>query len=120
MIASGDWTATSGYEAMQQLLDTGADFSAVVAGNDQMALGAMRALRERGLGIPGDVSIVGFDDLPEAAYFEPPLTTIRQDFAGLGKQSVEYLIQMIESPDTPPHQRVLQPSLITRNSTRAV
>lgn len=120
MVVSGDWSAMSGYEAMQQLLSSDLEFSAVVAGNDQMAIGAMRALRERGLGIPGDISMVGFDDIPEAAYFEPPLTTVRQDFVGLGKQSVEYLIQMIESPDTPPHQRVLQPALVTRNSTRAV
>ena len=120
MSVSGDWTPGSGYQAMQQLLASGAEFSAVVAGNDQMALGAMRALREQGIGIPEDVSIVGFDDVPEAAYFEPPLTTIRQEFSGLGKQSVEYLIQLIEAPDTPPHQRVLQPTFVTRSSTRAV
>jgi LacI family transcriptional regulator len=120
MSVSGDWTAASGYKAMRQLLDGGADFTAVVVGNDQMALGAMRALREKGLSIPDDVSVVGFDDIPEAAYFEPPLTTIRQEFTGLGKQSVEYLIQMIETPETPPHQRVLQPTLVKRNSTQAI
>ena len=116
----GDWTAAGGYTATHQLLDTGATFTALVIGNDQMALGAIRALRERGFRIPEDVSVVGFDDIPEAAYFDPPLTTVQQDFAALGEQSVEYLIALINNPYTPLHQRVLYPRLIVRDSTRAV
>ena len=76
----GNWTAESGYQAVRRLLERGALFTALFAGNDQMALGAMRALREAGRRVPRDVSVVGFDDVPEAAYYEPPLTTIRQDF----------------------------------------
>jgi len=114
----GDWTARSGYEAAGRLLDAGASFTALVVGNDQMALGALAALRERGLSVPDDVSIVGFDDVPEAAFFNPPLTTIRQNFAALGEQSVEYLITLIENPGTPVHQRVLYPQFIERQSTR--
>jgi LacI family transcriptional regulator len=68
--------------------------------------------------VPEDVSIVGFDDIPEAAYFEPPLTTVRQNFAALAEQSVEYLIDLIDHPHAPPHQRVLYPQLIERQSTR--
>src|SRR5450432_776239 len=114
---AGDWSPQSGYDAAQRLTQHGLHFSGLIVANDQMALGAMHALRERGLGIPGDVSVVGFDDTPEAAYFEPPLTTIRQDFAAMGQQAVEYLVQMINDPHMPPHQRVLDPQLMVRHST---
>jgi DNA-binding LacI/PurR family transcriptional regulator len=83
-----------------------------------MALGAMRAFRECGLGIPGDISIVGFDDIPEAAYFEPPLTTVRQDFSRLGIEGVHYLIEMIKAPETPIQQHILYPEFVERQSTR--
>lgn len=116
--AEGDWTAVGGYQAAVRLIESRAHFTALVAGNDQMALGAMRALREAGLRVPQDVSVVGFDDIPEAVCFEPPLTTIRQDFNVLGRQSVEYLVDRINQPDTPLQQRVLYPALIERQSTR--
>jgi LacI family transcriptional regulator len=116
----GDWTAESGYQAARELLTSGHKFSALVIGNDQMALGAIRALRECGLRIPQDVSLVGFDDIPEAAYFEPPLTTIRQDFRQLGRQSVEYLIEILRNDETPLQQHTLYPQLIIRQSTGPV
>jgi DNA-binding LacI/PurR family transcriptional regulator len=116
----GDWTAASGYQAARRLLESGAKFTALVAGNDQMALGAMRALSELGRRVPQDVSVIGFDDIPEAAYFEPPLCTVRQDFAALGEQSVEYLVSLIDDSDTPRQQRVLQPQFIARSSARRV
>ncbi len=115
-IVHGDWTSASGYRAARELLKN-EGFSAVVVGNDQMALGAMRAFREAGLQIPDDLSIVGFDDIPEAAFFEPPLTTINQDFIALGKQSVEYLVELLEDPETPRHQRTLYPRFVARLST---
>lgn len=114
----GDWTAAGGYQAAATLLDSGTHFTALVVGNDQMAFGAARALRDRGLRIPDDVSVVGFDDIPEAAYFEPPLTTVRQHFDALGQQSADYLVRLIEYPDTPIRQRVLYPELVIRRSTR--
>ncbi len=113
---AGDWTAHSGWETACRLLDMGARFTALVVANDQMALGAIRALRQRGRRVPEDVSVVGFDDIPEAAYYDPPLTTVRQNFAALGEQSVEYLMTLIENPDTPLHQRVLYPQLVERKS----
>lgn len=113
----GDWSPQSGYEKTHELLEQGASFSALVVANDQMALGALRALREHRLRVPEDVSVVGFDDIPEAAYFEPPLTTVRQDFAAVGAQSVEYLVALLGNPATPIHQRVLYPELIERRST---
>jgi DNA-binding LacI/PurR family transcriptional regulator len=116
----GDWTAASGYAAARCLLANGAQFTALVVGNDQMALGAIRALSESGRRVPEDVSVVGFDDIPEAAYFEPPLSTVRQDFAALGEQSVDYLIALIDEPTTPRQQQVLQPGFIARSSARRV
>lgn len=114
----GDWTAASGYTATKELLAEAGGFTALVAGNDQMALGAIRALREAGLHVPNDVSVVGFDDVPEAAYFEPPLTTVQQDFKAMGQQTVDYLIAAIEGTDTTIHRRTLYPKLIERKSAR--
>ncbi|HEX2907011.1 MAG TPA: LacI family DNA-binding transcriptional regulator [Phototrophicaceae bacterium] len=116
----GNWTPIGGYEATCRLLASGAHFTGLVVGNDQMALGAMRALREHHLRIPEDISVVGFDDIPEAICFEPPLTTVHQDFAALGRQAVEYLLDLMNRVDTPLQQRVLYPSLVERQSTRHV
>ena len=88
-ILRGDWTPSSGYAAGRQLaarIRAGEDVTAVFLANDQMALGLLAALHEEGLEMPDDVSVVGFDDLPEAPYFTPPLTTVRQDFAELGRR----------------------------------
>ena len=117
-IEAKSWMPPSGYEAVMQLLDSSASFSALVIANDYLALGAILALSERGLHVPDDISIVGFDDTPEAAYFMPPLTTVRQDYQALGQQSVEYLIDLINNPETPIYHRVLIPQLIERKSTR--
>jgi DNA-binding LacI/PurR family transcriptional regulator len=113
-----DWSAAGGYRAAYSLLDRGVPVSGLVVGNDQMALGATRALRECGLDVPDDVSVVGFDNIPESAFFDPPLTTVQQDFTALGRQSAEYLISLVEDPDTPLHQRVLYPELVVRQSSR--
>ncbi|HEX2864715.1 MAG TPA: substrate-binding domain-containing protein [Deinococcales bacterium] len=113
----GDWTPASGYQATQKLLQSGARFTAILAANDQMALGAMRALREAGREVPGDVSVTGFDDIPEAEFLTPPLTTIRQDFAALGRQTLGYLVGLIEHPDTVTVPSPLPPVLVSRAST---
>jgi DNA-binding LacI/PurR family transcriptional regulator len=118
MSVEGDFEVCSGYRAAKALLERPEPFTAIFAGNDLMALGAMRALREEGLRIPEDVSIVGFDDIDEAAYFDPPLTTVRQDFDILGRESVEYLVSLIEDPDMSVHQRVFHPELVVRKSCR--
>ncbi|MGC9467459.1 MAG: LacI family DNA-binding transcriptional regulator [Anaerolineae bacterium] len=114
--ASGDFEVGSGYTAARRFLDTGKPFTAVVVGNDLMALGAIRAFRESGLRVPEDVSVTGYDDIVEAAYFDPPLTTIRQDFELLGRESVEYLVALIEDHTIPIQQRVLYPELVVRQS----
>lgn len=112
----GSWTAESGYRAAQTILSQTA-CSAIVAANDQMALGAMSFLRQHGLQVPEDVSVVGFDDIPEAAYFSPQLTTIRQDFSTLGRTGLEYLVTLIEHPETARNQHVIEAALIVRAST---
>jgi DNA-binding LacI/PurR family transcriptional regulator len=118
VIEGTEWMPQSGYEAAHRLLDSGRQFSALVTGNDYLALGAILALTDRGIRVPEDVSIVGFDDTPEAAFFRPPLTTINQDYEAMGQQSVQYLIDLIENPDTYIHQRVLMPRLIERRSVQ--
>jgi DNA-binding LacI/PurR family transcriptional regulator len=112
-----DWTAAGGYAAAQRLLGSGVEFTALFGGNDQMALGAIRALRDAGLRVPEDVSVVGFDDVPEAAYFDPPLTTVHQDFAALGREAVDVLTKLIGSPEAAPQQRVLYPTFVVRASS---
>lgn len=116
----GDFTIEGGYQAMQTLLKINNDFTAVFVGNDSMAIGAHTALRQHGLRVPDDVSMVGFDDIPEAAHFVPGLTTVRQDFNLLGRLAIEYMVSMIDNPDIPVHQRILQPRLIIRESTRTI
>lgn len=114
----GDWTAEFGYYAGRELLRF-RDFTAVFASNDQMALGIMHAIRDAGLAVPGDISVVGFDDIPGAAHFWPPLTTVRQDFADLGRRCVDVLLGAAEPGDPPTHGRIV-PELVVRRSTGAV
>jgi len=90
--------------------------TAVFVANDQMALGLLRLLHEHGIRVPEDISVVGFDDIPEAAYFIPPLTTIRQDFAEVGRRCLHLLVGTIESGETPVSVMV-SPDLIVRGST---
>ncbi len=115
-VRAGDWSPDCGYQLTRALLAEGVGFTALVAGNDHVALGAMRALREHGLRVPEDVSVVGFDNLPESAYYEPPLTTVQQDFVALGKHCVDYLAALIADPGMALHQRVLYPRFVERAS----
>ena len=95
---AGNWSAQSGYQATLQALNDGLSFTAVFASNDQMALGVLAALKASGRRVPQDVSVIGFDDTPESAYFEPPLTTLNQDFALLGQRGMAELKKLIEQP----------------------
>jgi DNA-binding LacI/PurR family transcriptional regulator len=115
-VLAGDWSAASGYELGGQLRQP---VTAVLCGNDTMALGVLRALAERGLRVPGDVSVVGFDDIPEASYYTPPLTTVRQDFGEVGKQALNVLVErMTDGVAAGPKVRV-SPELVTRQSAAA-
>jgi DNA-binding LacI/PurR family transcriptional regulator len=110
----GDWSAKSGYEAVMRRGELGA--TAIIAANDQTALGAMLALRELRLRVPEDVSVTGVDDIPEAAYFAPPLTTLRVDFAAQGRSAVQELLSRIDQAP-PPRVPSLQTELVIRAST---
>jgi LacI family transcriptional regulator len=120
IVQAKEWMPQDGYLAAKQLLDHGTTFTGLVVANDYLALGTILAMNERGMRIPQDVSIVGFDDAPESAYYIPPLTTIRQDYDALGTESIHYLVDLIHNPETSAHQRVLMPQLIVRQSTGLV
>jgi DNA-binding LacI/PurR family transcriptional regulator len=118
-VLTGDWSAGSGYRN-GQLLAHLPDVTAVFTANDHIALGLLRALSEHGRRVPGDVSIVGFDDVPEAAYFTPPLTTVRPDFAAAARASLELLMEQIESgAGEGGTRRTIAPSLVHRDSVAA-
>jgi DNA-binding LacI/PurR family transcriptional regulator len=114
----GDWTAASGF-TLGLDLDVSPG-NAVFVANDHMAIGVLSALRERDIRVPEDVSVVGFDDVPEAGFLVPPLTTVRQDFAALGELIMQKVLVTVEEPDHVTEDTPLATRLIVRQSTRAV
>jgi DNA-binding LacI/PurR family transcriptional regulator len=116
-ILVGDWSARSGYAAGQRLA-ADPSVTAVFCANDHMALGLLRALHEAGRRVPADISVVGFDDIPEASFFTPPLTTVRQDFGELGRRSLDLLIGHMRGIPASLGQVLIKPELITRDSVR--
>lgn len=116
-VIEGDWLASSGYRAGRELLVRD-EVSAVFLSNDQMALGLMAAARELGRRIPEDLSVVGYDDEPGSAYFSPPLTTVHQDFALVGRRAFALAKRLIESGDLGSAQvDALVPTFVRREST---
>lgn len=114
-VIRGDWSARSGYEAGCVLREE-RGLSAVFVANDQMALGLLRAFAEAGVAVPGDVHVAGFDDVPESAYFTPPLTTVRQDFIELGRRTFGLLSERMAGGEQFA-RRLVTPELIVREST---
>lgn len=114
-IVVGDWTADFAYDYARGLKRR-PDYTAVFAGNDEMALGLIHGFHERGIAVPDEISIVGFDDQPLAAHFLPPLTTIRQDFPALGAKAVEILKAAAEGAEIPQRSK-LAVDLVVRSST---
>jgi len=111
------WNAEAGYQ-QGQALATDPSVTAIFCGNDQNALGVLRALHEAGRRVPQEVSVVGFDDTPDSGYFLPPLTTVRQDFSELGRRSIAVLLDQIATGVAePPEHIVLVPELVVRAST---
>jgi DNA-binding LacI/PurR family transcriptional regulator len=115
---TGDWSPRSGYEA-GQIISRMPEVTAVFVANDQMALGVLRALNEHGKRVPDDVSLVGFDDIPEAEFYSPPLTTVRQPFDTVGRRSLKALLSEIETGRAVKARVVIPPELIVRESTAA-
>ena len=115
-VLRGDWSPRAGYEAGLALV-AAEECTAVFVANDQMAIGVLRAFAEAGIDVPGDVSVVGFDDIPEAAYFAPPLTTLRQDFGEVGRRSLALLVAQLEGAPLSDERVVIPPDLVLRDST---
>lgn len=117
-----DPSPETGYLAMKRLLETDAEFTAVLAFNDISAIGAIRALREGGREVPGNVSVIGFDDITAAEFHNPALTTIRQPLKKMGNLGAEYLLLNIHKnpADTLSVEITVEPDLIVRQSTAAI
>ena len=116
-VVPGDFLERGGMDAAQRLIDSRIAFTALFCVNDQTAYGACLALHRNGLAVPGDVSVVGFDDLPSSSYRVPPLTTVRQSVRVLGERSAEAILQLLESER--PRATLPQVELIVRESTGA-
>ena len=111
----GDWSAASGYRAGLKIAED-RDVTAVFAGNDQMALGLMRALHERGRRVPEDISVVGYDDVPESAFYWPALTTVTQDFSELGRRALGLALAAVRGEEDATVEQI-EPTLTVRAST---
>src|SRR5215217_3721484 len=121
-LVEGNWSAESGERSLYELLARFPDLQAVFACNDQMALGLMRAARSLGKRIPDDLAVVGFDDIPESAFYHPPLTTVRQGLYELGHVAVQTFMKLrqaehLEEANIAAHTVLLQPQLVVREST---
>jgi LacI family transcriptional regulator len=119
-LLEGDFREESGYRAGAALAGLEPRPTAVFAANDAMAIGCLQALRERGLAVPADVALAGFDDIPISRFLSPPLTSVRVAIAEMGGRAMERLIQAIErDPATPRHHEVVAATLVVRASTSA-
>lgn len=116
-VVQGDWRADSGYAAAAQILASGAGVTAVFAANDQMALGLIHGLSDAGVSVPGDISVIGFDDIPESRHFLPPLTTVRQDFRRLGTLSVAAALSLLGEGEAA-ESWIVEPEPVIRSSVQ--
>ena len=123
-VVEGDWGAESGAEGLPRLLNQHPDLTAIFASNDPMALGVLSSAAQRGLVVPNDLAVIGYDDIPEAAYFQPPLSSIRQDVAALGEAAVSRVIRAIDllaiRGSYQPEQKCITPELVVRASSSSV
>jgi DNA-binding LacI/PurR family transcriptional regulator len=113
-------TAQAGYEQALRLLNQAPEITAIFANNDEMAYGAVRACVEKGKRVPQDISVVGFDDYPNSAYFNPPLTTVRQPMADMGYEAAKFVDTMARGVIERLPRRVLSGELVVRASTARV
>ncbi|WP_411705242.1 LacI family DNA-binding transcriptional regulator [Edaphovirga cremea] len=116
----GDWSPASGYQCTQEIIRTCPPFSAILVGNDQMALGVLSALHQQGILIPQQVSVIGYDDTQDSEFFFPALTTVSQDFSLLGKEAIERLVKRLSDGPTDENLSLILPThLVIRHSTAA-
>lgn len=114
---SGEWSAADGYIAVHEEHEKGSNYTALLCGNDNIALGALTQLRTLGKRIPEDVSLVGFDGMPDSQFYDPALTTVYQPFRELGLMGLDYLLDLINSPYSARGQLLIEPVLFQRKST---
>jgi len=119
LICKGDFLEESGYEAAQKFLNLEKPPTAIFASSDASAFGAMRAINEAGYHVPRDVSLIGFDDVPEASYMRPTLTTVRQPLREMGQVATHMLVERLDDPTIPPEQVELPTKLIIRDSCQS-
>jgi LacI family repressor for deo operon, udp, cdd, tsx, nupC, and nupG len=119
LTVEGDFSAEAGIRCTEALFATGVPFTALFCGNDEMAIGALRAIKSRGLRVPEDISVVGFDDIRFARYSDPPLTTIAQPAGEIGREAATLLIEILQHAEVPPRKRILPTQLVVRGSAAA-
>jgi len=117
MVVEGDWSATSGQDALLSFIEQGRIPTAVFAQNDRMAMGVMSAAREAGIKVPTQLAVIGVDDMPLSSYFDPPLTTMRQDIPRIGQEATRMLLDMIQKKTTELRDLKLPAELVVRRST---
>lgn len=117
MIRTGDYTIESGYNAVISLESEGVKYSALMAANDMMAIGAIKALRELSYDVPGDVEVIGFDNITFAQHCDPPLSTVQQPTAEMGRRAMEMLLDLIDGKRITESVR-LQPKILLRKTTK--
>jgi len=123
-VLNGDYSIDSGFRLTSELLDQGPPgkppFNALFACNDLMAVGALRALKQRGIAVPEQVEVIGFDDIELAHLVEPPLSTVAQPALEMGARSAELLLRLIDGTTPPPQTAIMKPKLVLRGTTRAL
>jgi len=117
LVTGGDFSVVSGIAGVDRLLSSGVQFTAIFCSNDEMAFGAILALKKAGRVVPRDVSVVGFDDIQFAQFYDPALTTISQPKLELGSEAMRLLLAALSDPKTPPRKHVLPTRLVVRDST---
>jgi DNA-binding LacI/PurR family transcriptional regulator len=117
LIVEGDWSATSGKEALIKLVGRKPAPTAVFVQNDRMAMGVLRAARDMDLEVPAQLAVIGVDDMPLSSYFDPPLTTMRQDMPRIGQEAARTLLDIIQKKNTALRETKLSAQLIVRQST---
>ncbi|MBN2189846.1 MAG: LacI family DNA-binding transcriptional regulator [Candidatus Aureabacteria bacterium] len=116
LIKTGNFTEKEGYLAVRALLSDHSDITAIFCADDEMAVGALQAVKDKGLNCPKDISIIGFDDIRLSRYVDPPLTTVRQPIYEIGKLAAQMLIYIVEGKLQAPVSKILQTELIERSS----
>lgn len=116
LVSHGDFIQESGYQRMREFLNNSVNFTAVFAASDLMAMGAMKAIKEKGLKIPEDIAVVGFDDIPTVAFTDPPLTTVRQPIYDIGALAAKILIEILEGKRVKEDHIIMPIKLVVRKS----